>query len=82
MQSKIQKWGNSQGLRLNKGLLQDIQAKVGDAVEVYSQDGKIIIEPIRQERGKYNLESLVREIPAEYQVEETDWGQPQGKEEW
>ena len=30
MLSKIQKWGNSQGLRLTKVLLQEVQIHVGD----------------------------------------------------
>jgi len=63
-------------------MLEEIQASVGDEVEIYTQEGKIIIEPIKQVRGKYNLESLVAEIPQEYKSAEVDWGNPVGKEEW
>lgn len=34
MLGKIQKWGNSQGLRLTKALLQETQINVGDEVSV------------------------------------------------
>ena len=34
MLSKIQKWGNSQGLRFTKTLLQEAQINVGDEVSV------------------------------------------------
>ena len=34
MITKVQKWGNSQGVRLGKELLSDVQINVGDAVDV------------------------------------------------
>ena len=33
MITKVQKWGNSQGLRLSKELLSDARIDVGDAVD-------------------------------------------------
>ena len=82
MLSKIQKWGNSQGLRFTKALLQEAQISVGDEVSVSVQNGQIIVEPATKVRGKYDLKELVSKIPPEYQVEELDWGKPVGKEEW
>ena len=35
MLAKIQKWGNSQGLRISKNLLSDAQLDVGDEVDIY-----------------------------------------------
>ena len=82
MHTKIQKWGNSQGLRIPKVLLDEIQFSIGDEVEVYSQEGKIIIEPTKQARGKISLKSLIKKIPKNYKAQETDWGKPLGNEEW
>ena len=82
MLSKIQKWGNSQGLRLTKALLQKAQINVGDEVNVSVQNGRIIVEPATKVRGRYDLKELVSKIPQEYQAEELDWGEPVGKEEW
>ncbi len=82
MHTKIKKWGNSQGLRLTKIMLEEIQARVGDEVEIYTQEGKIIVEPVKQVRGKYDLNSLVADIQQEYKSSELDWGKPVGKEEW
>ena len=82
MLSKIQKWGNSQGLRFTKALLQEAQINVGDEVSVSVQNGRIIVEPATKVRGKYDLKELVLRIPQEYQAEELDWGEPVGKEEW
>jgi antitoxin MazE len=82
MLSKIQKWGNSQGLRFTKALLQEAQINVGDEVNISVQNGRIIVEPATKVRGRYDLKELVSKIPQKYQAEELDWGEPVGKEEW
>lgn len=82
MQTKIQKWGNSQGLRLNKELLQSAGFKIGDEVEIKLEGGTLVIMPARKIRGKYRLEDLVARIPEDLQPEEVDWGEPSGGEEW
>ena len=82
MLSKVQKWGNSQGLRLTKTLLQEVQIHVGDEVNVSVQKGRIIIEPVTKVRGKYDLKELVSKMPQEYRAEELDWGESIGKEAW
>ena len=82
MQTKIQKWGNSQGLRLNKRLLESAGLKAGDEVEISVEGSALVIVPVRRIRGKYSLENLVARIPEDYQPEEVDWGKPSGREEW
>ena len=82
MVTKIQKWGNSQGLRLARQVLEDARISIGDDVDVIAQDGTIVIVPIRRIRGKQSLEKLVSRIPKNYKQEETDWGEPVGKEVW
>ena len=69
MVTKVQKWGNSQGLRFPKVLLEDAQVKVGDSVQVSVQGQKIIIEPLKKIRGKYNLRALVSRMPKDSPVE-------------
>ncbi len=82
MLTKIQKWGNSQGLRLAKNVLEDARLEVGDEVEVAIRDDIIVIAPIRKIRGRYRLEDLVAQIPEDYHAREVDWGVPVGKEAW
>jgi antitoxin MazE len=82
MVTKIQKWGNSQGLRLAKQVLEDAQLSVGDDVDVAARDGLIVIAPTRRIRGKRSLQELVSRIPKNYKAEEMDWGQPVGREVW
>jgi antitoxin MazE len=82
MITKVQKWGNSQGLRLSKELLSGVEIGVGDAVEVTARDGAIRIAPVRRVRGRLDLRELVRRIPKNYKTAEVDWGRPVGKEAW
>lgn len=82
MLTKIQKWGNSQGLRITKTLLSDAQINVGDDVNVSVKDGALIVTPVQRTRRKYNLKDLVAKIPKGCQTKETDWGKPAGKEVW
>ncbi|MDA3936595.1 MAG: AbrB/MazE/SpoVT family DNA-binding domain-containing protein [Actinomycetota bacterium] len=82
MITKVQKWGNSQGLRLSKALLSDVEIDVGDAVEVAVQNGTLVVTPVRRIRGGVELKQLVREIPADYEPSEVDWGPATGKEVW
>lgn len=82
MVTRVQKWGNSQGLRLAKQVLEDARIAVGDDVEVTARDGMIVITPSKRIRGKLDLQELVSRIPKDYRPGETDWGKPVGKEEW
>ncbi|RPJ37850.1 MAG: transcriptional regulator/antitoxin, MazE [Planctomycetaceae bacterium] len=87
MVTKVQKWGNSQGLRLSKQLLDDAQVSVGDEVDVAEvdvavRDGVIVVAPVKHPRGKHSLQQLVKRIPKDYRTEELDWGRPAGKEVW
>jgi antitoxin MazE len=80
---KIQKWGNSQGLRLAKNLLVDAQLGVGDEVDIRVKDGIMIVTPAKRIRGRHRLKDLVARIPKGYQhTGEVDWGKPVGKEIW
>jgi antitoxin MazE len=82
MVTRVQKWGNSQGLRLAKQVLEDACISVGDDVDVTARDGVIVIAPIKRIRGKRSLQELVSRIPRNYKVEEIDWGKPVGREAW
>jgi antitoxin MazE len=82
MITKVQKWGNSQGVRLSKELLADVDIGVGDAVDVAVRDGTLVVTPARRVRGALSLEELVSRIPKGYKPEELDWGAPVGREVW
>lgn len=82
MITRVQKWGNSQGLRLSKELLSDAEIDVGDAVDVAVHEGSIVVTPVRRVRGALDLGQLVAAIPKGYKPGEADWGPPAGGETW
>jgi len=82
MVTKVQKWGNSQGLRLARQVLEDASISIGDDVDVTVQDGMIVIAPVKRIRGKQSLQKLVSRIPKKYEPQEIDWGKPVGREVW
>ena len=82
MLTKIQKWGNSQGIRLAKNLLADTQLRVGDEVDIRVKEGLMVVTPAKRIRGRYRLEDIVARIPQNHPTEEIDWGDPVGREVW
>lgn len=82
MITRIQKWGNSQGLRLPKAVLAGADIAVGDEVDVAVEDGVLVIRPVRRVRGKHDLADLVRRLPRGRRHREVDWGPPRGREVW
>lgn len=79
MIAKVQKWGNSQGLRLSKQVLELADLAVGDEVEVIVGPSQLLL---KKARPRYDLAELVSRIPRGYQAQEVDLGPPVGREEW
>ncbi len=84
----IRRWGNSQGIRLSKEVLSQMNLKEDDTVGISIYDGKMTIEKIN--KPKYlnlqeRLESFYNKPIDEIYVENTqevDVGAPQGNEIW
>ena len=81
MTATISKWGNSQGLRLPKDIVNDLHLMVGDVVNIFVENDKVIIEPIRKEKIVFDINELVAKIPKNYQTSEEIVSYV-GKEEW
>ncbi len=80
--TKIQQWGNSQGLRISKALLAELGVETGDDVDIAVQNGALVITPVRRVRGGHQLRDLVRRIPKDAPTGELEWGPPRGREAW
>lgn len=80
MEVRLQKWGNSDGIRIPSAILKALNLKTDDKVNIENVDDKIVISKTKkhltfEERvAKYkNNDDLV--IPY-------DWGESMGKEIW
>ena len=82
MQAIIQKWGNSQGIRINKEILEQSNLSIGERVKITARKGQVIIKSAPRPEKKYKLEELLERIPKDYKAEEEDFGKPEGKETW
>lgn len=82
MVTRVQKWGNSQGLRIAKSLLEEVGIQVGDPVRISIRDRRLVVEPAATVRGRNDLRTLVADMPDDYRVAEEDWGPPVGREVW
>lgn len=76
----VKKWGNSASVRIPASILAAAGLKVDDPVEVRQEEGRIVIEPVREHR--YDLDSLLAQVTPENIHEETDFGPPTGREIW
>ena len=81
MLARIQKWGNSQGIRIPKQLLSIASIKEGEEVEITAEYDKIIIRRVEKSIIKYRIEELFADYGADTKQVEEDWGTPSGKEE-
>lgn len=80
MVTKVLKWGNSQGLRLSRQVLDLADIAVGDDVEIIVGEHQITVK--KTAGSKYDLAELVARIPKRYRAEEVDFGPAVGREEW
>ena len=80
MHTKIQRWGNSLGLRIPRAFAVEAGVDVGAEVALSVRDGNLIVRPTR--RAKYRLDDLVRKITAKNLHREVDTGTPVGREVW
>ena len=74
MISQIAKWGNSQGIRLDKRALQSLGLCVGDMVDIAKKGEVIIITPI------HNIDYYLQD----YERPDDGWEhiEPKGREIW
>jgi antitoxin MazE len=80
METKIQKWGNSLGVRLPKAMTESQSLTAGSLVKVSAVDNKIVIE--KKAIKPMTLRERVDLITPENRQTEVDWGEPRGKEIW
>ncbi len=80
MEVQVKEWGNSQGIRFPKAVLQEAGIRLDEKLTVEVEKGKIIL--YRSARHK-TLEERIRESGCELTgIGELDWGDPRGNEVW
>ena len=80
---RVNKWGNSLGIRFPSEFVDFIKLKEKSLVEMKAEGEKIIITKVEEDIPRKTLRELFEMYPADYiEDEETDWGKPVGGEIW
>ena len=60
--SKVQKWGNSLGIRIRKSIADQLELKENSEVDITIKDKTLVISPCKK---KYTLSSLLEGVTPE-----------------
>ena len=78
MQTRVQKWGNSLGLRIPRGLADEVGLGVGTEVSLTAKDGELVLRPSLPSRLR--LADLLAGITPENIHASVDTGDAVGSE--
>ena len=76
-QATIKPWGNSQGIRLSKSVLEQANIDVNDTVQIEVSENVIILRKVFRHR---TFEERLAEYDGKMDVQAFDWGEPAGRE--
>ena len=80
MEARLQKWGNSDGIRIPSVILKSLNIKTNDKLNIEQIDNKIVIsKPIK---SKISLEERFIQYNGENLAKDFEWDEPRGKEIW
>ncbi|TDF99450.1 AbrB/MazE/SpoVT family DNA-binding domain-containing protein [Paenibacillus piri] len=74
---KVQKWGNSLGIRIPKTIANKAGLEEGSKIELDVENGNLVIKPMSK-----SLDNLLSQITPENLHTEASTGQPKGREPW
>ena len=75
----VTKWGNSQGVRIPRDILDNVKIVAGETVAIFSEDDAIVIKKISK---KKTIQELFAGYDGAYVPEEVETGSPLGEEIW
>lgn len=80
MEARLQKWGNSVGIRIPSSILKSMNIKINDILNIEEQENKIIIS-IPKKR-KISLKDKFKEYNGENLAKDFSWDENIGREIW
>lgn len=80
MEARLQKWGNSDGVRIPKAFLQSLNLKTNDKIIIEQVDDKIVISKCNKD--KISLKELFDEYHGKNIAKEFEWDDARGREIW
>lgn len=80
MEVRLQKWGNSNGIRIPNIILKTLNLKTNDKVEIREENEQIIISKVK--KRPVSLEERIKSYKGPNLAKDFSWDEPQGKEIW
>lgn len=80
MKTKLSKCGDSHVLRIPRSILDALNWKDNDILDLKIKDNKLIIE--NSSDDELNIEDLFEDFNGKYSKEDIDWGEIVGNEVW
>ncbi|MBN1419335.1 MAG: AbrB/MazE/SpoVT family DNA-binding domain-containing protein [Planctomycetes bacterium] len=80
MRGKIQKWGNSLGLRISKAFAEEVGVRAGADVDISLEEGRLVVSAVRS--PSYKLEDLLSRVRKDNVHEGIETGDAVGREAW
>lgn len=80
MITRIQKWGNSLGVRIPKSFAEEVRVGVGSTVDIALEKGHLVVR--RVSAPSYQLSDLLSRVTRNNLHKEITWGDPVGREVW
>ena len=80
MEARLQKWGNSTGIRIPSIILKSLNLKTNDKMNIEQYEDKIIITKSNKE--KISLSERFNNYNGKNLAKEFSWDDPKGKEIW
>lgn len=85
MEARLQKWGNSDGIRIPSSFLKSLNLKTNDKVELMQKEDAIIItKPKKKHLSLEERIEMFENLPDSEKgnIESYDWGNDLGKEKF
>lgn len=80
MEAHLQKWGNSDGIRIPSTILKAIGLKTNDKVTIEQIDDKIVIS--KSKKSKVSLKERFAKYNGRNLAKDFEWDEPTGREIW
>ncbi len=80
MEARLQKWGNSSGIRIPSSILKALNLKPDDTINLEHVDDKVIIT--KKKDKKISLEEEFKNYHGENLAKDFTWDEPVGREIW
>lgn len=83
METRLQKWGNSDGIRIPSSLLRSLDLKTNDMVQLTQKDDTIVISKPKKKHLSLDERIYMFDALSDFEkgkIDSYDWGEDLGKE--